>query len=244
MLVAGLVCLLAVSGQAGDGDTAAIIAKAIKAHFPKGMDTKNKASRTKAKGTLHIQGIDLEFNQEVTVQPPNKFKEVMEINFMGKNTTVTTVYNGADGWIRADDKDVKVTPEILTELKEAAYGIQLMQGVFLKDKTVKFASVGEVQVRGKATNGVTVSREGKKDINLFFDKRTGLLSKVEMRRRDLMSGQEVTEERFITEYQDLNGQKVAKKVEVQRDGKALLEAEVLEVQGFEKAADSDFAQPK
>ena len=32
------------------------------------------------------------------------------------------------------------------------------------------------------------------------------------------AGQEVTEERFITEYQDVAGRKVAKKVEVQRDG--------------------------
>jgi hypothetical protein len=234
----------AMIGQAGDTDAAAIINKAIKAHFPKGLDTKNQGSRTKAKGTLHIQGFDLDFTQEISVQAPSKFKEVMELTVMDKKTTVTTVFNGKDGWIRADDKDVKVTDEILNELKEAAYLINLMQGVFLKDKAVKFSVVGEVQVKGKPALGVTASREGKKDINLFFDKKTGLIAKVESRRRDIMSGQEVTEERFITEYQDIAGRKVAKKVEVQRDGKALLEAEVLEVQILEKLDDGEFVQPK
>jgi hypothetical protein len=168
----------------------------------------------------------------------------MELTVMDKKITVTTVFNGKDGWIRAGDKDVEVTAEILNELKEGAYLINLMQGVFLKDKSVKFSVVGEVQVKGKAAVGVTASREGKKDVNLFFDKKTGLITKVEARKLDLMSGQEVTEERFITEYQDIAGRKVAKKVEVQRDGKALLEAEVLEVQILEKLDDGEFVQPK
>jgi hypothetical protein len=231
-------------GQAGEGDAAAIINKAIKAHYPKGLDTKNQGSRTKAKGTLHVQGLDLEFTQEVSVQAPAKFKEVMELTVMDKKITVTTVFNGKDGWIRAGDKDVEVTEEILNELKDAAYQINLMRGVFLKDKTVKFSLIGEVQVKGKTAVGVTASRDGKKDINVFFDKKTGLIVKTESRKRDLMSGQEVTEERFITEYQDLNGEKAAKKVEVQRDGKALLEAEVLEVQILQKLDDGEFVQPK
>jgi hypothetical protein len=122
--------------------------------------------------------------------------------------------------------------------------INLMQGVFVKDKGVKFALVGEVDVKGKKAVGITVSREGSRDVNLFFDKTSGLIVKSESRKRDLMSNQDVTEERFITEYQDIAGRKVAKKVEVQRDGKALLEAEVLEVQILETLDDSEFARPK
>jgi hypothetical protein len=236
--------VLALTGQAGETDSAAIVEKAIKAHFPKGLDTKNKGLRTKSKGTLHVMGIDLDYNQEVSVLMPNKFKEVMELTVMNKNISVTTVFNGKEGWILADGKDFKVTDEILDELKEAAYSMSLVQGMFLKEKGVKLSVVGEVQVKGKPAIGVTVSRDGKKDINLFFDKTTGLLAKVEMRKRDIMSGQEVTEERFITEYQDVADRKIAKKVEVLRDGKALIEATVLEVQIFEKLDDGEFAQPK
>jgi len=244
VLALSLPCLLALTGWAGEGDAAVIINKAIKAHFPKGVDTKNGGLRTKSKGTLHIMGLDLDYTQEVSVQSPDKFKEAMELTIMNNKIVVTTVFNGKEGWIRAGDKDVPVTGEILDELKEAAYSISLMQGLFMKDKTVKFSVVGDAKVKDKAAVGVRVSREGKKDINLYFDKATHLVTKVEMRKRDLMSGQEVTEERFITEYQDVADRKVAKKVEVLRDGKALIEAEVTDVQILPKLDDSEFAKPK
>jgi hypothetical protein len=239
----GLLCLLAPTGRAADEATA-IIDKAIKAHFPKGLDTRNTGLRTKSKGTIHVMGLDLDFSQEVAAQMPDKFKEVTELTVMGQNITVTTVFNGKDAWIRAGDKDVPVTDEIRAALKEAVYGVGLMQGVFLKDKAVKFALLGEVKVKDRPAVGVTVSREGHKDINLFFDKETGLIAKVEMRTRDLTSGEEVTEERFITAYQEAAGRKVAKKVEVARDGKPYVEVEVLDVQVLEKVDDGEFVQPK
>jgi hypothetical protein len=243
LLASGLLVVFALTGRAEKDPTAAIIDKALKAHFPKGVDTKNKGLRTKSKGTLHIMGLDLEFTQEVTAQMPNQFKEVMELTVMNKTVKVTSVYNGKKAWIRADDKDVEVTKEILAEFKEAAHGMALMQGIFVKDKSVKFALVGEVQVKGKPAVGVTASRKGSKDVNLFFDKKTGLLVKVELRRRDIMAGQEVTEERFITEYQDVKDRKAAKKVEVVRDGKPFIEVEITEMEILEKVDASEFVKP-
>lgn len=244
LMVLGLLFGLALTGRAAEGEAEAVVDKALKAHFPKGLDTKNNALQTKSKGMLHVMGMDLSFTQDVSVQMPNKFKEVMELTVMNKNITVTSVFNGKDAWIRAGGQDVKVTKEILAEFKQVAYSLGLMQGVLLKDKAVKFALVGEVKVKGKPAVGVTVSKQGNKDVNLFFDKGTGLIVKVEMRKLDIMSGQEVTEERTITKYQDVGGRKVARKVEVVRDGKPLLEAEVTDVQFLEKLDDSEFAQPK
>jgi hypothetical protein len=242
--VIGLFVALVPTSRAADDESATIIEKAIKAHFPKGLDTKNQGSRTKTKGTLHIMGQDLEFTQEVATQSPNKFKEVMELTVMNNTVTITSVYNGKEAWIRAGGQDVKVTDEILAEFKEAAYGMSLVQGMFLKDKSVTFKTVGEIKVKDRPALGVTVSRKGNKDINMYFDKETGLIAKVEMRRKDLVSGEEVTEERIITEYQEVDGRKVAKKVEVLRDGKAFLEAEVTEIKIVEKVDDSEFVHPK
>jgi hypothetical protein len=238
-----LLCGLGLAARADD-EAEVIIDKALKAHFPKGLDKKDQGLRTKGKGTLHIMGLDLDITQEASVQLPNKFKEVVDLTVMGKNVTIVTVYNGKDVWIRADGKDVPVNADIKAEIEDAVYGMGLMQGVFLKDRSVKFSLVGEVKVKDRPAVGVTVSRQGKKDINLFFDKETGLLAKAEMRRRDLMSGEEVTEERFVTAYQESGGRKVAKKVEILRDGKPYLEMEVTEVQVLEKLDDSEFAQPK
>ena len=244
LVAMNLLVLCALPSSAGDDkEAAAIIEKSIKAHFPKGMDKKKEAVRTKTKGTIHVMGLKLPYTSESSVQPPGKLKEALELDIMGKKVNVVSVYNGKEAWIRADGKDVKVTDDILAEFQDAAYMLGLMQGVFTKDKKVKYSLSGEVQVKGKPALGMVISREGKKDINLFFDKGTSLIVKVEARKRD-MAGQEVTEERFITEYQAVEGRKVAKKVEILRDGKDYLTAEVTEVHILEKLDDSEFAQPK
>jgi hypothetical protein len=240
----GLLLAFVPTGRAADDETAKIIDKAVKAHFPKGVDTKNTGSRAKSKGTLHIMGMDLEFTQDVATQAPNKFKEVMELNVMNNKIVVTSVYNGKEAWIRSGDTDVPITDEIKAEFKDAAHAMGLVQGIMLKDKAVKYAMVGEVKVNGKPAIGITASKEGHKDVNLYFDKETGLIAKVEMRKRDLMAGEEVTEERIITEYQEVDGRKVAKKVEVLRGGKPFVEAEVTELKIVEKVDDSEFVQPK
>jgi hypothetical protein len=91
--------------------------------------------------------------------------------------------------------------------------------------------------------GVRVSSKGHKDINLFFDKNSGLLVKVEYRTFDLNSKQEINEERIITEYQNKDGLKVAKKAIVNRDGKKYIEAEVLEVKYLDDIDDTQFSKP-
>src|SRR5881394_4050567 len=93
LLALGLLVLLAQPGRAAEEDAAAIIDRARKAHFPKGLDTKQLASRTKCKGTLHIMGQDLEFTQEVAAQMPNRLRETMELTVKDKKVTVTSVYN-------------------------------------------------------------------------------------------------------------------------------------------------------
>jgi hypothetical protein len=239
----GVLLGLALASRAGD-EALAIIDKAIAAHGFKGKEGKTPAYRGKNKGTLHVGGMDLEFTQEVTVLVPDKFKEVMELTVMGNKVLVTTVYNGKEGWIKASGQDIKVENELLDEFKEAAYAMSLAQGLFLKDKSFKLGLLGEVQVKGKPALGLRVSKDGHKEISFYFDKATGLMSKVERRARDFASGQEVTEERIVTAYQDLAGRKVAKTVEVVRDGKTFLEAEVVEAQFLEKLGDGEFAKPE
>jgi len=247
-LVRGLLLLavllsLVLPASAAD-DATAIVDKALKAHFPKGVDTKNQGVHMRSKGTLHVQGLDLDYSQEVYIQLPDKFKEVMELTVQGNKVTITTVYNGKQAWIKAVDNDVKVTDEIMKELKEAAHGMNVVLALHLKDKDLKLALTGETKVKDKPAVGVTVSKKGFRDINLFFDKETGLIAKVESRKLDIQNNQEVTEERIITAYQEVDGRKVAKSVEVLRDGKAFIEAEVTEVKFPEKVDDAEFAEPK
>jgi hypothetical protein len=240
VVVAGLAGV-AWSTQAGD-EAQAILDKAHKAHQPKGGDDNKNAYHGKNKGTIYVAGLELEFTQEIWAQAP-KFKEVMEMSVMNTPVKTTTVFNGKDGWIKVNDMDIPVKDELLDEFKEMADMMGLGQFKQLKDKAVKLTLLGEAQVNGKPAVGVTISKEGKKDVNLYFDKTTGLLAKTERRARDFQSGQEVTEERIVNAYHEVAGRMVAKRVTVNRDGKKLLEADVLEAHVLEKLDDSEFAQP-
>jgi hypothetical protein len=216
------------SSRAGE-EAQAILEKASKAHGLKGKDDdKRQAYTGKNKGKIYVSGLELDFNQQIWMQPPGKFKEQMEMNVMGQAVKVTTVFNGKEGWIKANDMDIKVENELLDEFKEMAHMMALGQFTGLKDKELKFSVIGEAQVNGKPAIGVKISKEGKKDVDFYFDKQTGLMAKTQRRAVDFQTKQEVTEERIVTSYQDIAGRKMPKTVIVNRDGQKLLEAEVIE----------------
>src|SRR5262249_14575283 len=187
--------------------------------------------------------LEIEFTQEIAIQHPNKFKETMQMEVMGNKVNVVSVYNGKEGWIKANDTDIKVEKEILEEFENAAYSMTLSNLTGLRDKAFKLSVIGEIQVNGKPAIGVTVAKEGKLDVTMYFDKKTNLITKMERRTRDIQSGQEVNEERLILEYQTVNGREMPKRVQVNRDGKKMMEAEVVDVQLVERLEDSVFAQP-
>jgi hypothetical protein len=220
----------------------AIIDKAIKAHGGGEKLAKLPAFQSKAKGTLELLG-GISFTQESAVQPPGQFKEVVQMDIMGQAVTVTTVFNKDKGWIKANDKEIEVTDQILAELKEAAHAMRVGGLVGLKEKGMELSALGEAKVNDRPAVGVRVSAKGFRDVSLYFDKETGLMAKVERRVHDEQSGQEVNEERFVSEYQDVGGRKLPKKVVIHRDGKKFMEAEVLEVKALEKLDDSEFAKP-
>src|SRR5207248_11447730 len=88
----------------------------------------------------------------------------------------------------------------------------------LKDKAFTLTTIGEVEVEKRPALGVKVSSKGHRDVDLYFDKESGLLVKTETRLKD-EGGQEVMAETFLRDYKDVEGTKHAMKFAVHRDGK-------------------------
>jgi hypothetical protein len=242
LLTAGLVSGLASQTRAAD-EARAIIAKAIKAHRGKAKTDTYTASQTKIKGSLDLGG-GIEFTQEITVQFPNKIKQVMTFEVQNQAYTTVTVYNGKEAWVTVNGKDPKLDKKKLLEaMKDATYVMTISQLTPLKDKKYKLSTLGEIKVNDKPAVGIKVTCKGQKDADFYFDKKTHLLVKIIYKAYDFMSSQEVEEERIFTEYQEVEGRKVPKKVVVNRDGKKLTEVEVTETTILEKLDDSEFAKP-
>jgi hypothetical protein len=229
------------AARAADDDVKAIIAKAIKAHGGEEKLNKYKAIQARGKGKADTPVGEIEFTHETSVMLPDKFKEVTELEVMGKKLRIVTLIVGDKVTIEANGEKVDLPDKAIDVLKETAYQTRVARLVpLLKEKEFELSTLGESKVNGKPAVGVLVKSKGHSDMNLYFDKGTGLIAKVEKRSADPMSGNEFTEERIIIEYQKVDGMPVPKKVVINHDGKKAVEVEVDEVKQLEKLDDSEF----
>ena len=236
-----LAAFLAPTARAAD-EPKDILAKAIKAHGGEEVFTKYKAAQTKNKGKITIPGAgEVEFTQDVSYMLPDKFKESMELKIGNQTVNTLTLVNGDKISIEVNGKAFDTPDQAKNALKDARYVMQLARLVPLKDKKYDLSIIGEDKVEGKKVIGIRVSAKDQKDVSLYFDKETSLLTKIEFRGADPATGKEITEERIITEYgKSKSGVPQPKKVIVKHDGKQFLEAEVVEITMLEKIDESEF----
>jgi len=234
--------LVAVRAPAADDDAKAVIEKAIKAHGGADRLTKFQASKTKSKGNIELAG-GITFTSDSAVQYPDKFKETVDLEVAGNKVTVVTVYDGKKGWTSINGETKEMDEKTLDAMKEVLHDMQIMRMAFTRDKKCEFSPLGEIKVNDQPAIGVKVSAKDHKEVNLYFDKKTGLLAKMEHQTIDQMTGKEVAEERIVTEYQEIDKVQVAKKVVFNREGKKFLEVEITDLKSLEKLGDEEFGKP-
>jgi hypothetical protein len=228
-----------------DEATKAIFEKAIKAYGGNEKLAAQKHLYLRSKGTLELPGLgSTNFNQEIWLKETGKMKDVMQLDVMGMQINVTTVYNGEKVWVNANGMTMELDQEIYgREFKEVTHLMKVMRLAFVGDKSIEVSIAGEAKVEDRPAVGVRLSSKGYKDVTLYFDKESGLITRVDRMALDASTGQDVAEERIIKEYQVIDGLKTAKKILLNRDGKKFLEAEVLELKMLAEIDDSEFKMP-
>jgi hypothetical protein len=231
-------------GQTND-EPQAIIQKAIKAMGYDKEPKDVKGYRTTAKGTLEIMGASLPFTQTVNTYHSGQFRDSMELEANNMKIPVITVFDGNKGWIEVNGKLLPQDDKITAELKEVASLLKIGRLSALLDKQkYELAAIGEVEVNEKPALGVRITRKKGKDLNIFFDKKSHMVTKIERTSLDPASGMEVQEERIIKSYQDKDGRKIPHKIMVIRDGKKLLEGEVIDNVQLNSIDANEFDMPK
>jgi hypothetical protein len=240
-------CLLAgrLGAQAdAQADARAIVDKAIKATGGEEKLARMKAGVSKSKGMFHGFGQPFEYTAEGSTQPPEQNVSKIEADIMGMRFSIMHVINGDKGWIKAMDQTRELPKEALDEEREQLYAQWVARLVALKDPAFKLGPLGEVQLGGRTLVGVQVTRKDRRDVNLFFDKETGLLRKMETRVKEQQgAGPEVAQETLFDNYKEFDGIRGPTKLVIKRDGKDYVEAEVLEYKPVEKLDDAIFGQP-
>lgn len=212
--MAALLALVSASGicmaQAAGGQDAearAVIDKAIKAHGGADKLGQFKAVSARWVGKHKVENVFFwDAVRVVTYEMPDKIRLDYEVeNPKGGKFEFSRVVDGTKGWqgsVRGtrDLKDAEVV-----QISEEIYTHSLASMVPLKDKGFEFSLVGNVTVDGKDAVGVRVTAKGRPDVNLFFDKKSGLVIKSERRARDPMTNQEYTAESIYRDHKAFQG---------------------------------------
>jgi hypothetical protein len=227
-----------------DAELREVVERAIKAHG--GLDnlTKFKASASKQKGKFHGLGQALDYASDVSVQLPDCFRIEVRSKAGDQDFTFIQVIAGNKGWFKFGDNTQELDKDMLAEAKEQMNASNISHLACLKDKEYKLSPLGEVKVGDRPAIGVRVEHKGCRDVSLFFDKKKGLLLKMETRGKDVMQGgQEYTATTRYDDYKEIEGIMVAHKTNIERDGKPYVDGEMTEATISEKLDDSVFAKP-
>lgn len=244
-LAALLVVALHAHAQGGEDDAAAraIIAKAMMAQGGEANLAKIEATYLKGTGTIHVAGESLSFAADWYIQGMAQQKINVDVTSNGMTFQIVKVIDVDKGWQKIGGGDAKaLSKDELADEKHELYAGYVQTLAPLKDKKFKLSSLGEVKVDDKDAVGVCVACKDHKDVNLYFDKKSHLLVKVETRVSD--QGNEVNQEILLGNYKATDGTQQAHKIAILRDGKRFIEAEFSEIRMHTQKLDASiFSKP-
>jgi hypothetical protein len=239
----GLWLCCGLSGRAGEDGARALLARAIKAHGGDkalaGLATLQRLGKGKVYAHLNAP-----FTAVLLYQLPHRSKIALDVDYKGKTHAYIEVLDGKKGWVKNfTGKTNPMDDQALTEAQQMLTVERAIGLVALQDSSYKLSAVGASKVGDRDAVGLRVEKKGCRDVNLFFDKETHLLLKAEYRALDL-DKQEVTQEKFFSDYQTLSsGAKVPGKMVLKNDGKNFVEIEITETTPVERHDDGAFVQP-
>lgn len=205
-----------------------------------------------AVGTIATKGkiianenVEANFTDMWHVRASDKFRVDMDATIKDGNLKVTFVFNGDKGWIRAANatQTQELPKEIVAAIKEGVHAARVVHRLAaLKDKGVELSPLGELKIGDRDAVGLRVIQKGHPDLAVYFDKKTVLPIKTELRMSE-GQGQDMAYEFLYEDYKDFDGLNLFSKVTFKRDGKMFLESEITELKPQDRLDDVLFDKP-
>lgn len=236
-------------GEREDVEARAIIDKAIKAHGGAEKLSQFKAVSVKWSGKHKVENqFYWDADRVVTYQAPDKIRFDFDVhNPNGGGFAFTRVVNGKKGWQGSDRGTRELKDADVAHILGELYAHWLASVVPLNDRAFKFSLFGDATVDEKDAVGVRVSCKGRPDVNLFFDKKTGLVIKSERRARDPGTNEEYTAESIYRDHRPFQGVMWPTVRVDRRDGKELEDDsgrfELSEYRALNKLDEKSLAKP-
>jgi hypothetical protein len=224
-------------------DARAIIAKGIKAQGGEDKLAQVRAGRTKLKGTLFANGQETAFTGEEAFTRAGQIRINLTLNAIPKAMTITEVFDGDKGWVSLNGQVTEANADGLARMRQQSYLSRVIWLTpLLKEKEFELSVLKESKAGERALVGVKVASKGQKDVSLYFDKESGLLTRLEYITKNNQN-REVTQEDSFSNYAEVSGMKISKKSVAFQDGKKLMEVEVISAEFPETIPAKEFSKP-
>jgi hypothetical protein len=232
-------------GAADGEDPRAVIERAIKAVGGEDRLARVTAGRSKARGTVTVEGQTIPMTLETVFQVPDKFRQVQQLEVRGATVGVTQVVAGGKGWVSVQGKVQELEGDLLRSLREECYAAQVEMLVpLLREGGYTLSMLSYVEVGGRRVVGVRVAAEGHNDIELYFDRDSYLPVRTVRPIIDADTLKEVTSEVVYDDIRDTDGLKWPGRMVVNQRGRKVMEVTITEFKRLDKVDPGVFARPK
>jgi hypothetical protein len=197
-----------------------------------------------SRGTVFVLGNKSPVTNEWTVQGLDQLKWVTEVTLNDNPAAITVVIDRDKGWIKGNDNPAGALPKArLPAVLHGFAGLRLVETLLpLTEKEWKLTSLGEIKVNDKPAVGIKAVKKGLPDLDIYFDKSSGLPVRAEMRIKD--SGE--TEAAYVAHfdgYRKIEGRMHFTRLTLKRDDMVVLEMERSDIKAKDKVDDATFAKP-
>ena len=238
----GLFMLAALTTQ-GDESASELVKKAIKAHGGAANVAKLKTRREKSKNAFEARGQNVTSASDSLIKLPGQRKDTLEHETGNKKITSSLVINGAKAWSHRNGETREYTGELQKMMAERVHREYLTTLTpLLDDRGLTLSVIGEAKVGERPAIGVRVVAKDHWDVNLFFDKESGLLVKSSGRIVQVKN-QEADLEIFYSAHKETEGVKWHTKAVQYLEGKKTDETEITELRFLPKIDDGEFRKP-
>jgi len=227
--------------SAAEDQAHSIVAKAIEAQGGSEALARQKGASYTQSGTVYGKdGTQRPASARLAILLPDK---VRYESHTSDGLPLISVFDGKRGWVKKGNQTEEMKPAQLAAQEELMYLLRVVDLVPLQDPNFTLTDLGESAVDGHTLLGVKVSSSGHPDIQLFFDRDSGLLYKLTTRSTDLQSGQQYDREELTWDYRDVGGIKLAMYFKIFQNGKPRVEMRLSDFKCTEQLDERLFTKP-
>jgi hypothetical protein len=218
----------------------AILERAILAHGGKEKLKEIQVEETRFRGTTMANEVKTPFEGEQIQLLPNYNRKVIRFSSKGAVQTVIQVLHDDIATIRVNNQAAAIDPQTEQGMRLVLKLARAMRLVpLLTDPAYSLAATGPTKVGERDADGIKVSAKGQGDIWLYFDRQTSLLTSA-IYYFDEPNGVKARHDAYYGDYREDAGLQRPHKISWFREGKLVMEAEILNVKFLEKVPTFDF----